>query len=275
LEKLSYLGEDGLGALFYSPTKSLLREQEEDYEKLALAAMHFCEEKKDVDIDALFQNAGSSGGARPKAHLLIEGEEWIVKFWERKDPLSLGRMEYDYALAAKACGIPISDCRLLPSSCCEGYFATKRFDRKGGRRLHVLSLGGFLESPHFLPNLDYVTFLQSTAFLTRSNKEVLKAYRLACFNVFAQNRDDHSKNFSFLYDEEKRSYVLAPAYDLTFTPNIKEHEMTCCGNGNPGEDDLFALAETMSIPKENAEKAIKGIKEIVESKLGKWIRGNS
>ena len=26
-----------------------------------------------------------------------------------------------------------------------------------------------------------------------------KMYDLMCFNVFAHNRDDHSKNFSFLY----------------------------------------------------------------------------
>lgn len=26
-------------------------------------------------------------------------------------------------------------------------------------------------------------------------------YRRMCFNVFAHNRDDHAKNFSWIYDE--------------------------------------------------------------------------
>lgn len=39
--------------------------------------------------------------------------------------------------------------------------------------------------------------------LTRENKEDLEnMFRRMCFNVFAHNRDDHAKNFSFLYDEQ-------------------------------------------------------------------------
>ena len=35
------------------------------------------------------------------------------------------------------------------------------------------------------------------------------------FNVVASNRDDHTKNFSFLMDE-KGQWSFSPAYDLTF-----------------------------------------------------------
>lgn len=35
------------------------------------------------------------------------------------------------------------------------------------------------------------------------------------FNVAASNRDDHTKNFSFLMDENGK-WSLSPAYDLTF-----------------------------------------------------------
>ena len=38
-----------------------------------------------------------------------------------------------------------------------------------------------------------------------------------CFNVFAHNRDDHSKNFTYLYDESADSWRLSPAYDLTYS----------------------------------------------------------
>jgi serine/threonine-protein kinase HipA len=36
------------------------------------------------------------------------------------------------------------------------------------------------------------------------------------FNVLAHNRDDHSKNFSYLMDKDGQ-WKLSPAYDLTFS----------------------------------------------------------
>ena len=272
LEKLSYLGEDGLGGLNYVPclTEENTQYGDADYETIAQAAMEFQEEDTS-QLDLLFAKAGSSGGARPKAHIRFDGEEWIVKFPERKDDRRIGVMEHEYALAAKECGIAMSPCRLLPSTKCDGYFATKRFDREKGRRIHVLSLSGFLENPHDLGNLDYLTLLQSIAFLTQAKDEVIQGFRRACFNVFAQNRDDHGKNFSFLYDEKKKMYRLAPAYDLTFTPGIREHEMMVMGNGDPGEKDLLALARKMDIPQGEAKAIIAQVKTVVAERLGKWV----
>ena len=43
--------------------------------------------------------------------------------------------------------------------------------------------------------------MRPTLQLTKSMDECLKLYRLMCFNVFAHNRDDHSKNFTYIYDE--------------------------------------------------------------------------
>ena len=37
--------------------------------------------------------------------------------------------------------------------------------------------------------------------------------RRMCFNVFAHNRDDHSKNFTYLYNETEDRWHLSPAYD--------------------------------------------------------------
>ena len=103
-------------------------------------------------------------------------------------------------------------------------------------------------------------------------EEMLKAYRLACFNILAHNRDDHSKNFSFLYDEAKGSYILAPAYDLTYTPSILEHEMSCCGSGNPTESDLLALAQKTGIPYQKACEILNQVKQVVQARLGGWIK---
>ena len=55
-------------------------------------------------------------------------------------------------------------------------------------------------------------------------------FRRMCFNVFAHNRDDHSKNFTYLYDDEKDRWSLSPAYDLTYSNTYYgEHTTTVDG----------------------------------------------
>ena len=75
--------------------------------------------------------------------------------------------------------------------------------------------------------------------------------------MFYGNRDDHGKNFAFLYNEEKGGYELSPAYDITLTPNKPEHEMTVFGNGRPAEIDLLKIAKEIKL-------SIKECKEILE-----------
>ncbi len=143
-----------------------------------------------------FSKGGSSGSARPKVLTRVKNEDWIIKFPSYDDE-NIGKQEYDYALCARECGIDIEEVKLFPSKNCPGYFGTKRFDRKNGKKVHMMSASGLLETSHRIPNLDYDILMKLTLKLTGSMEECEKLYRLMCFNVFAHNRDDHSKNFSF------------------------------------------------------------------------------
>jgi serine/threonine-protein kinase HipA len=60
--------------------------------------------------------------------------------------------------------------------------------------------------------------------------------------VLAHNRDDHSKNFSFLWTNE-RQWAFAPAYDLTFSygPGGEQSTMVMGEGKNPGVEHLRAL----------------------------------
>ena len=69
----------------------------------------------------------------------------------------------------------------------------------------MISVSALLETSHRIPNLDYHILLQLVMKLTGDYDEIEKMFRLMCFNVFSHNRDDHSKNFSFLYDDEKNA----------------------------------------------------------------------
>ena len=80
--------------------------------------------------------------------------------------------------------------------------------------------------------MDYHGLMKLTKILTNNNEMDLEnMFRRMCFNVFAHNRDDHSKNFTFLYDEENDSWRLSPAYDLTYS-NTYYGEHTTAVDGN-------------------------------------------
>jgi len=68
------------------------------------------------------------------------------------------------------------------------------------------------------------------------------------FNILSHNRDDHSKNFSFLMDRHG-NWSLVPAYDLTFSRGpAGEHSMTVAGEGkNPSKKHIMLLAEKFNI----------------------------
>lgn len=90
----------------------------------------------------------------------------------------------------------------------DGYFGTKRYDRRVNsdgkiERIHMISVSALLETSHRIPNLDYDILMKLTLELTKDFTEAEKLYRLMCFNVFAHNREDYSKKFTFLYEKKK------------------------------------------------------------------------
>ena len=276
IDRLAIVGETGMGALSYKPEYNLLEDKDykEDYDNLALSCKKILNTEYSADLDNLFRLGGSSGGARPKILTKIHNEDWIIKFPSSLDDNNIGELEYLYSVCAKKCKIDVPETKLFPSKISPGYFGIKRFDRKklstgAIRKLHMISVSGLLETSHRIPNLDYNDLMQLTLNLTKSFEEVEKLFRLMCFNVFSHNRDDHSKNFSFIYNEDLNKWELSPAYDLTYSYSINgEHATTINGNGvNPGLNDILKVAEKIGLDKKKAEKIAIEIKEIVKKDL--------
>jgi len=248
LARLALVGNSGMGALCYEPIHTWQEDAtgRSDLDFLAVECSKLLDDKPIDDLDSLFRLGGSSGGARPKILTSVNGEEWMIKFPSHYDPHNIGEQEYLYTLCAQQCGITIPEVRLFPSQLCSGYFGARRFDRDSqGHRIHVISASGLLETSHQLPNLDYRTLMALSFKLTKSMDDSRQLFRRMCFNVFAHNRDDHSKNFSFLYDDKTKSWQLSPAYDLTYSSSFNgEHATTIAGNGkDPGMADLLAVAD--------------------------------
>ncbi len=146
--------------------------------------------------------------------------------------------------------------------------------RRDSRSAHFLFLSAaILETSHRIPNLDYDILMKLTLQLTKSMEECEKLYRLMCFNVFAHNRDDHSKNFSYIYRDEEKRWILSPAYDLTYSNSIGgEHATTVNGNGaDPGMDDLLSVAKKIGLGMTKARKTAAEIQECVQERLRDYL----
>lgn len=284
LDRLVHVGAGGMGALVYEPDlagKALA--ESIDLDRLAGRTLEVLNGQADEVLAELIALNGSSAGARPKAMIgynpqsgamipgatnLPEGfEHWLVKFPNTQDGVDAGAIEFVYGEMAKAAGIAVMDTQLFSAKRGAGFFATRRFDREGPKRLHVHTASGLLHADHRTPSLDYEDLLALTMRLTRDIREVEKMFRLAVFNVLAHNRDDHGKNFAYLMDE-RGDWRLSPAYDLTFSsgPGGEQTTMVLGEGKSPGPDHLLKLGMGVDLPK----KTVQAIIAQMQDALQKW-----
>ena len=262
LDRLSLVGSNGMGALTYKPATSFKHQEDIwDLNLLAEEVKQILHSNYDGSIENLFQKGGTSGGARPKVLITIDNTEWLVKFQGSSDPDDIGQQEYKYAEVAKRCGITMPETRLFEGK----YFGTLRFDREENQRYHVHSASGLLYASFRYPSLDYTELIKATIALTRNILEAWKLFRLMVFNVLTGNRDDHAKNFSFIW--MKGEWALSPAYDLVFSTGFNgQHTTTIAGQGNPSKASILEVAKITGLSKKTAilifDEVFEGCKEI-------------
>ena len=298
LEKLCYVGKRGMGALEYEP----VFEQKSSNENLNIADLleianqiYFHKENEAIPLNdyhpslsTMLRIGSSVGGARAKALIAIneetqeikagdilqEGnfEYYIIKFDGLKDgkeiePGGYGILEYIYHKMAVDSNIEMADCKLLAENK-RSHFLTKRFDRKNGKKIHIQTLCAMAGVDFRQPNLiGYEDIFRILNLLKMDYCEKEQLFRRMAFNVLAFNRDDHAKNFSFMYENGK--WKLAPAYDLTFAYNpesywLKNHNININGkNSNITQEDLLAVGEKFGIKK--GESILLKISEAVQN----------
>ncbi len=277
LHMLSWLGRRTMGALTYRPATGpvvpdvtlvdLDRVQDAMLRRLADL------DATDEEAERLTRVAGSgAGGARPKitAAFATDGElvpdtgvvpvgavPWLVKFHTESDPDDLSAIEATYLQMATAAGITTCEHRLLDAPSGIRFLAVRRFDRQPTvdgqpRRIHLATAAGLLEAyPELGHVTDYDTIIRWTRQVTGDTRDVLEMVRRAVFNVVAHNRDDHTRNFAFLWTHDE-GWRLAPAYDLTYSLGPRpdhmaddpgEHYLDVAGKGaRIGRHDLHSLA---------------------------------
>lgn len=269
LDRLAYMADRGMGALEFhppagAPAQDATALQLADLVTAARAAVRGDITTSPSAHDALrqlIQVGTSAGGARPKAVIAYNPdtdqirsgqvdapqgfEHWLIKLdgvgtdpTRESDPFTAGagygRIEYAYHLMARAAGVGMAECRLLP----EGprtHFLTRRFDRGTlGSRHHVLTLCAMAHLDFNMAHThSYGQYLQTIDALELGPVAREQAFRRIVFNVAAVNRDDHTKNLSFIAPEGG-DWSLSPAYDLIHAHNprgrwTQSHQMSVNG----------------------------------------------
>jgi len=209
---------------------------------------------------------GSPHGARPKVRLNLDpvtdaastaedapGTPWLVKFPGQGENPEVCAIEYLYAEMARLAEIPMPATRFFALADDLTAFGIERFDRVDGMRVPVHTVSGLAHADFRHPTLDYLSVLRLTRLLTADEREVLQMYRRCVFNVVFHNRDDHSKNLSFLM-QRSGWWCVTPGYDLTFNEGPGGyHQMDVCGEAMRIErSHLLDLASKAGLGRKDA-----------------------
>ena len=275
LDRLSIVGNSGMGALTYHPeTKTIKNSDTLDFDLLQEKALQVLKEQQDTDAGLLLYRSGNSGGARPKAIFSDNEGHWLIKFRHYYDPVNIGQQEFHYNEVAKRCGINVPDYKLTNGR----YFTTRRFDiAPNGERIHTATAGGLLCLSLNMPFLDYANLLALTGFLTQNVKEVEELFRRMVFNYLTDNKDDHCKNFSFMVIETRKgqyTWHLSPAYDLTLCTEgyNGEHATSVNGTGNPTLKDMIAAGMKNKMSEQRCREIYEEVKENCDDLLLRKIK---
>ncbi|MFC5284784.1 type II toxin-antitoxin system HipA family toxin [Pedobacter alpinus] len=304
VEQLCFIGSRAMGALEFRPAQ--IAENTKNFaiqlDSLVEVAQRLLTDKEafntnlseddETALSQILKIGTSAGGARPKAviaynHLTGEVrsgqtnvpngfEHWLIKLdgvydAQFGESSGWGKVEYAYYLMATACGIEMSECKLLEENT-RAHFMTKRFDREGNNtKHHIQTLCGI---QHFdynnLQSYSYEQVFLTMRLLRLSYPEAEQMFKRMVFNVLATNCDDHTKNFSFMLKQGGK-WQLAPAYDVCYSfdaNNVWVNQQTLSVNGkfkNINKEDLLTIAEANNIKK--AEKII----DDINSEIKKWL----
>ena len=286
IETLCFLGKRCMGALEFEPALDLPYDTNQRFEidalvdvaKNALAekssfGANLNDDKKQA-IAEILRLGTSAGGQRAKAIIAynkttgevrsgqVEAPKGFDYYLIKLDGVSAkagfketenyGRLEYSFYRLAEKCGIEMSECSLIEENG-RAHFLTKRFDRKDGRKIHMQTLCGMAHFDYRLHRAySYEQAFNVMRALRLSYAEAKELFRRMVFNVVVRNQDDHTKNISFLMDENGK-WRLSPAYDMGYAYNPQggwtaTHQMSVNGKfDNITRQDLLTFADQNNI----------------------------
>lgn len=286
IESLCFLGKRCMGALEFEPAIDTGYDPQQRFEidSLVEVAREALDAKSEFGVNLnddrkaaiaeILRLGTSAGGQRAKAIIAynkttgevrsgqVEAPEGFDYYLIKLDGVSAkagfretenyGRLEYSFYKLATACGIEMTECSLFEENG-RAHFLTKRFDRESGRKVHMQTLCGLAHYDfRLLRGYSYEQAFNVMRALRLTYAEAREMFRRMVFNVVVRNQDDHTKNISFLMDEDGK-WRLSPAYDMgyAYNPNggwTSMHQMSVNGRFDGiTRADLLAFASANGI----------------------------
>ena len=222
LEYLYFAGDDRFGALGVSTEEQRYAPRETgSLPRLTdVTALHeivrkvLANEPIPLHEKYLITPGVTMGGARPKALLDIDGEQWVIKFSDH-EPTDTPLIEHATMTLARQAQIRTAETRAI--RLVDGHaVAVKRFDRAKARRIHALSANVALRAAgETLGYPELAQLLRRRGVVERdvNMAQMRELFRRMVFNILMDNTDDHEKNHVLLVNDAQQ-YELSPAFDV-------------------------------------------------------------
>ena len=220
-----------------------------------------------LELKRLVSPGATMGGARPKALLNMEGEQWVIKFADG-EPADTPLIEHATMTLARKAQIRSASTAAVRLTVGHAV-AIKRFDREGGARCHCLSAAVALRAAgegFGYPELAQWLRRKGIAQGGRYVRDMRELFRRMLFNILIDNTDDHEKNHALIM-REREQYELAPAFDVL--PSGQALGFQQMRVGEQAADSTVANALSMSalfgLKREEAVQEAKAVARVVSA----------
>lgn len=287
IDKLSFIGRRGMGALEFVPEACI----PDSLEAVAIGDLYRAAERlfseredavleasSDLALDLLYKVGTSAGGQRAKAIVAInekdksirsgqvaglDGYRYCILKFSEKGTFPSAEIEKTYSDMARLAGIDMTDCWMLPI---EGrnHFVTERYDRPEGRKLHTLSLAAITGGCSTCEGL-----FCAARKIPVPERDITELYRRIVFNALSGNTDGHDRNYSFIM-RPSGAWRVSPAYDMTFTYDIFRPGGTAQAMSMLGKRENITISDLLEFAKQQNIRGAETIVRKVCSALMRW-----
>ena len=279
MELLYYAGDDRFGALGvstspidYVPRRGGPLPRLAQVQELSEVVAKIEAGEALTTIEAKIIEGGGSplGGAKPKALIEIEGEQWVIKFFNNEyvdDPL----IEHATMTLAAQAGICVAQTQAIHLAGANAV-AIRRFDRVNGRRIHSISAGTAIRAATAASTEPEMGYPQLARILrrigvTKDDANVTDAqelFRRMVFNILVDNTDDHEKNHALLVVNPTANgrMRLAPAFDVLPTNSGQGYQEFICGAYGRDSTLVNAMSQCDAFGLEPAQAAAQVVRVI-------------
>ena len=282
IEYLYYAGDERFGALSVSTSSSIYT----PYATGPLPRLSHAQQLSEVAakieasepitaLEAKIIAGGGSplGGAKPKALIEIDGEQWVIKFFNN-EPVDAPLIEHATMTLAERAGITVAETQVVRLVGTHA-IAIRRFDREHGRRIHSISAGTAIRAatasgaepamgyPELARILRRVGVVQDDS----NQRDARELFRRMVYNILIDNTDDHEKNHSLLVVNPfgNGRLKLAPAYDVLPTNSGQGFQEFICGaNGRDSTlENAMSQCDAFGLLPSEAAKEVVAVIDVV------------